>query len=54
VRIYENEFSYNPNDGIICFAYNIRIGRTSTVPRHKEINDFLVKKICKDLGVNLR
>jgi hypothetical protein len=34
--------------------YNIRIGRTSTVPRHKEINDFLVKKICRDLGVNLR
>jgi len=34
--------------------YNIRIGRTSTVPRHKEINDFLVKKICKDLGINLR
>ena len=25
--------------------------KTSTVPRHKEINDFLVYKICKDLGI---
>ena len=27
--------------------------RTSTVPRHNEINNFLAKKICKDLGVPL-
>jgi predicted RNA binding protein YcfA (HicA-like mRNA interferase family) len=26
-------------------------GRTSTVPRHAEINDDLAKKICKDLGI---
>ena len=25
--------------------------KTSTVPRHSEINDDLAKKICKDLGV---
>ena len=25
--------------------------RSSSVPRHSEINDFLVKKICKDLAV---
>ena len=25
--------------------------KTSTVPRHREINDFLVRKICKDLEV---
>jgi len=24
----------------------------STVPRHNEINQFLVRKICKDLGVS--
>jgi len=23
--------------------------KTSTVPRHREINDFLAQKICKDL-----
>jgi predicted RNA binding protein YcfA (HicA-like mRNA interferase family) len=25
--------------------------RTSAVPRHSEINDFLARKICADLGV---
>lgn len=25
--------------------------RTSTVPRHREINDFLARKICRDLEV---
>ena len=25
--------------------------RISTVPRHNEINKFLAKKICRDLGV---
>ena len=23
----------------------------SSVPRHNEINDFLVRKICRDLGI---
>lgn len=32
--------------------YNPLIKRTSTVPRHKEINNFLAKKICRDLGVS--
>ena len=26
--------------------------RTSTVPRHREINDFLVAKICRDLDID--
>ena len=25
--------------------------RTSTVPRHNEVNNFLAVKICKDLGI---
>lgn len=25
--------------------------KTSTIPRHREINDFLVRKICRDLGI---
>ncbi|MDX1946181.1 MAG: type II toxin-antitoxin system HicA family toxin [Pirellulaceae bacterium] len=25
--------------------------RTSSIPRHREINDFLARKICRDLGV---
>jgi len=30
---------------------NRAAGKTSTVPRHREINDFLAQKICKDLEV---
>jgi mRNA interferase HicA len=26
--------------------------KTSTVPRHSEINDFLARKICRDLGIS--
>ncbi len=25
--------------------------KTSTVPRHGEVNEFLARKICRDLGV---
>lgn len=25
--------------------------RVTTVPRHREINDFLARKICKDLAI---
>ncbi len=32
--------------------YNPKSGRTSTVPRHSEIDDFLANKICKDLGIS--
>ena len=31
--------------------FNPLLNRISTVPRHSEINDFLAKKICKDLGI---
>lgn len=30
---------------------NRAAGKTSTIPRHREINDFLAQKICKDLEV---
>lgn len=30
---------------------NSLTSKTSTVPRHTEINDYLAKKICKDLGI---
>ncbi|MFA5831679.1 MAG: type II toxin-antitoxin system HicA family toxin [Candidatus Paceibacterota bacterium] len=32
--------------------FNIETRKSSTIPRHSEINDFLCKKICKDLGIN--
>lgn len=31
--------------------YNPNTKRTSSVPRHAEINEFLARKICKDLGI---
>jgi mRNA interferase HicA len=30
---------------------NPLLKKTSTVPRHNEIDNFLAKKICRDLGV---
>jgi predicted RNA binding protein YcfA (HicA-like mRNA interferase family) len=30
---------------------NQATGKVSTVPRHREINDFLARKICRDLEV---
>ena len=31
--------------------FNSVIRKTSTVPRHNDIDDNLAKKICKDLGI---
>lgn len=31
--------------------YNPNTNKSSTVPRHKEINTFTAQGICKDLGV---
>ena len=30
---------------------NPKTGATASIPRHTEINDFLAKKICRDLGI---
>jgi predicted RNA binding protein YcfA (HicA-like mRNA interferase family) len=47
------------NEGCILFReggkhsvfLNPKTRKISTVPRHKEINNFLANKICKDLEV---
>ncbi len=31
--------------------YNPDNDQTSAVPRHREINHFLARKICRDLGI---
>ncbi|HAJ32610.1 MAG TPA: addiction module toxin, HicA family [Candidatus Atribacteria bacterium] len=31
--------------------YNIILNKRSAIPRHNEIRDILVIKICKDLGI---
>ena len=33
--------------------FNLLTKRSSTIPRHREIDDFLAKKIFRDLGVKL-
>lgn len=30
---------------------NRSVGKATAVPRHREINDFLARKICRDLDV---
>jgi mRNA interferase HicA len=37
--------------GIHTVYVNPLRGKVSTIPRHREINDFLVRKICRDLEV---
>jgi len=31
--------------------WNPALHKTSSVPRHTEVNDFLARKICRDLGI---
>jgi mRNA interferase HicA len=31
--------------------FNPLLRKTSTIPRHTEINNLLAKKICQDLGI---
>jgi mRNA interferase HicA len=33
---------------------NPKLNRKSAIPRHSEINDILVMKICKDLGIPVK
>jgi len=32
--------------------WNPKLNKRSSIPRHTEISDNLVKKICKDLGIS--
>ena len=32
--------------------YNPENNQTSAIPRHREINEFLARKICQDLGIS--
>lgn len=32
--------------------FNPLVKKSSTIPRHLEIDNFLAKKICRDLGIN--
>ena len=32
--------------------FHVLTKRVSTVPRHREIDNFLARKICRDLGID--
>ena len=52
IRHLENEGCTLLREGSNHSVYiNREKKKVSTVPRHKEINDFLAKKICQDLGI---
>jgi len=52
IRHLESHGCYLLREGGRHSVYvNADNNRTSTVSRHREINDFLARKICRDLGV---
>ena len=52
IRHLEQHDCYLLREGSRHSIYaNPRNGRSTSVPRHREINDFLARKICRDLGV---
>ena len=51
IRHLGNTAASSFEDGSHSVYVNRAAGRTSTVPRHREINDFLARKICRDLEI---
>jgi len=52
VRHLESNGCYQLREGGRHSIYvNPAKNQTSSVPRHREINEFLARKICRDLGV---
>jgi len=52
IRYFEKNGCVFLREGANHTVYVNRIEKkSSTVPRHKEIDDYLVAKICKDLGI---
>lgn len=52
IRYLERHGCVLLREGARHSVYANRLTRkTSTIPRHREINDYLARKICKDLEV---
>ena len=47
----KNECVFLREGGNHTVYVNRKERKISTVPRHREIDEFLTKKICKDLGI---
>jgi len=52
-HLNENGCILKREGGSHSVFYNSANKKTSTVPRHNEVNDFLFRKICKDLDIKL-
>ena len=50
-HLNENGCILKREGGSHSVFYNAANKKTSTVPRHNEVNDYLAKKICKDLDI---
>ncbi|MEK7181291.1 MAG: type II toxin-antitoxin system HicA family toxin [Patescibacteria group bacterium] len=50
--IYKNGCVFIREGARHSVFFNPATKRISTIPRHAEINNFLAKKICRDLGVS--
>jgi mRNA interferase HicA len=52
IKLLEQHGCYLLREGSKHSLYvNPRNSQTSAVPRHREINNHLVRKICRDLGI---
>lgn len=52
IRHLESQGCYLLREGGNHSIYvNSTNNRTSAVPRHRDIHEFLVRKICRDLGI---
>lgn len=49
--IYKNGCVFIREGARHSVFFNPSTKRISTVPRHQEVNNFLTKKICRDLGI---
>ncbi len=50
-HLNDNGCEFLSEGGRHSWWINIEQNRRTAVPRHREINDNLVLKICKDLGI---
>ncbi|MFM2167355.1 MAG: hypothetical protein RIS79_1726 [Verrucomicrobiota bacterium] len=50
-HLHEHGCEFLREGGNHSVYVNRRARKSSALPRHREINDFLVNKICKDLEI---
>ena len=53
IKYLEKNHCYFHRDGANHTIFrNLKNNKISAIPRHSEIDDFLCKKICRDLGIS--